>query len=316
MTVCVAALCDEARAVIGAADRMLTAGDIEFEPPQTKIIELTTSIVGLIAGDASFQAGILRKIQLDIDDHIKANPTAWLTIDQVSQMYMRYYNAVRFKRAENAVLAPLGMDSTSFIANQQRMSAQLVDKLAAELLNFSVPETAAIFCGVDPTGAHIYTANDGVVSCNDVVGFSAIGAGAWHADSQLMFAAHTKWSPFAQTLLTIYSAKKRAEVAPGVGTATDMFYVGPALGSYTEIGQHVVAKLEEIHKEESDEQTKARARSIAQTNDYIEELARSATPKEQGETPKDVGRTEPVDTKEAAVPAETATQQAEAEKSA
>lgn len=223
VTVCVAALCDRATVVIGAADRMLTSGDIEFEPPQTKIVNLTSSIAALVAGDASFQADILFKVQADVNEHIKASPTVWLTVEQASQMYVRHYNAVRFKRAESAILAPLGMDGASFINNQQRMSTQLVDKLAAELLNFDLPEAATIFAGVDSGGAHIYTSHKGVVSCNDVAGFSAIGAGAWHADSQLMFAAHTKWNAFGETLLTTYSAKKRSEVAPGVGTATDMF---------------------------------------------------------------------------------------------
>src|ERR1700720_631853 len=32
MTVCVAAMCEQAGIVIGAADRMITSGDIEFEP--------------------------------------------------------------------------------------------------------------------------------------------------------------------------------------------------------------------------------------------------------------------------------------------
>lgn len=242
MTVCVAALCDRGTVVVGAADRMLTSGDIEFEPPQTKVMNLTSSISALVAGDASFQAEILFKVQAEVAARVQASPTVWLTVEEVSQMYVRDYNSARFKRAENAVLAPLGMDGTSFVNNQQRMSPQLVDKLAAEIINFSVSDAAVIFAGVDNDGAHIYTVQNGVVSCNDVVGFSAIGAGAWHADSQLMFAAHTKWRVFGETLLLTYSAKKRSEVAPGVGAATDMFVIGPTLCSYTAIGDHVLQK--------------------------------------------------------------------------
>lgn len=265
----------------------------------------------MVAGDAAFQAEILFKVQADIAAHVKASPTVWLSVEQVSQMYVGHYNAVRFKKAENKILAPLGMDGPSFINNQQRMSPQLVDKLAVELLNFEVPESATIFTGVDTAGAHIYTAHNGVMSCNDVVGFSAIGAGAWHADSQLMFAAHTKWKVFAEALLTTYSAKKRSEVAPGVGAATDMFYIGPVLGSYTLIGSHVLSKLEKIYKEEQGKQTKARQISRTQTNDYIEELSKSATPKEQSETPKDVGRTESSDAKEAPIEEQAPTKQTE-----
>jgi hypothetical protein len=290
---------------------MLTAGDIEFEPPQTKIVNFTSSIAALVAGDAAFQVEIIAKVQADVDAQIKANPTVWITVEEVGQIYLRHYNSARFKRAENAILAPLGMDSTSFVNNQQKMSPQLVDKLAAEILNFEVPDTATIFAGVDSGGAHIYTAQKEVISCNDVVGFSAIGAGAWHADSQLMFAAHTKWNVFGETLLTTYASKKRAEVAPGVGTATDMFYIGPNLGSYILIGDHVIKKLEKFYKEEQGKQTKARQKSRAQANDYIEELTKSATPKEQGETPKDAGRTEAADATEATTEEQSASKQAE-----
>lgn len=104
-----------------------------------------------------------------------------------------------------------------------------------------------------------------------------------------MFAAHTKWKSFADTLVTTYAAKKRSEVAPGVGTATDMFYIGPNLGSYSGVGSHVLARLQSIYREEQKKQKAARQKSLEQTNDYIEELTRAATAKEQSETPKDSG---------------------------
>lgn len=289
MTVCVAAMCEQANIVVGAADRMLTSGDIEFEPPQTKMINLTSSIVGLIAGDAAFQIGIMNKVRVDVEAHVKKSPTVWLTVEALSRMYEHYYVTIRRNLAENRILAPLGLDITTFIEKQRTMNSQLVQKLASEIVNFDVPETAAIFAGVDEGGAHIYTVRNGIGSCDDVVGFSAIGAGANHADSQLMFSAHAKWNNFPNTLLTVYTAKKRSEVAPGVGEATDMFYIGPTLGSYTSIGGHVLEKLEEIYKEEQKKQKEARAKSLEQTNDYLEELAKSAIAKEQSETPKDAG---------------------------
>lgn len=291
-------MCDQAGVVIGAADRMLTSGDIEFEPPQTKMLGLTSSIAALLAGDAAFQIEIMNKVQTDIGALLKANPTEWLTVEAVSKMYERHYGIVRRNRAENRLLVPLGLDAASFISSQRQMNSELVQKLAGELLNFEVPETAVIFCGVDSDRAHIYTAHNGAVSCDDVVGFSAIGAGENHADSQLMFAAHTKWKGFADALLTTYTAKKRSEVAPGVGTATDMFYIGPTLGSYSQIGNHVLAKLETIYREEQRKQNEARRESLELTNAYIEELTQSSTTKEQSETPKDSGRTSSADKQE------------------
>ena len=41
-----------------------------------------------------------------------------------------------------------------------------------------------------------------------------------------MFARQTINSPFAETFLLVYSTKKGAEAAPGVGVGTDMFTIG------------------------------------------------------------------------------------------
>ncbi len=126
------------------------------------------------------------------------------------------------------------------MSRQQEMAPELVRQLATELINFVPPRVATIFAGIDAFGAHIYSAQNGDVTCQDGVGFAAIGAGYWHADSQFMFAGHTRTRPMPETLLLSYSAKKRAEVAPGVGEGTDMFFIGPALGSYTLVGEHVL----------------------------------------------------------------------------
>lgn len=58
MTVCIAVICrwqyapdDDGWAIITASDRMLTAGDIEFEPYQTKFGQITPRVGALIAGE-------------------------------------------------------------------------------------------------------------------------------------------------------------------------------------------------------------------------------------------------------------------------
>ena len=43
-------------------------------------------------------------------------------------------------------------------------------------------------------------------------------------------------------------AKKRAEVAPGIGNGTDMFVIGPRLGSYSRITSDEIAQLEKTYK--------------------------------------------------------------------
>jgi hypothetical protein len=128
MTVCVAAICDANTTILGAADRMITAGDVQFEPPDIKIAGLTSSLAVMTAGDSALHAEILQNVRTEIKERILYDPDEWLNIKDVADMYTRYYNETRTKRAERAILAPLGLDTDSFIRRQQEMSSDFVSR--------------------------------------------------------------------------------------------------------------------------------------------------------------------------------------------
>ncbi|HWY31906.1 MAG TPA: hypothetical protein VNX46_14190, partial [Candidatus Acidoferrum sp.] len=226
MTVCIAAICknvaptESGLMVIGATDRMLTGGDIEFEPKTpNKIHHFSSSITGMFAGDFGFQTEIVRGVLPVVLNRIKAEPQNWWKVKEVAELYAENLKQFHLKRAENAILAPLGLDMNIFLAKQKEMDSELINKAASKLAQFCSPGVQAIFCGHDMDGAHIYVVDNSFdVICHDVVGFASIGAGYWHADSQFMFAEHNPFNSFAETLFLTYSAKKRAEVAPGVGS--------------------------------------------------------------------------------------------------
>jgi 20S proteasome alpha/beta subunit len=69
----VAALAEKS-VLIGASDRMLTAGDVEFEPEQSKIWLISPSICALIAGDAGVQAELFKRVHTQVIDWIVADP--------------------------------------------------------------------------------------------------------------------------------------------------------------------------------------------------------------------------------------------------
>src|SRR5260370_23144265 len=125
VTVCVAALC-EGGVILGASDRMLTSSDVEFEPPQPKIFVLTKSIVVLMAGDSSLQLEILYRLQAEVNRRIDANPTQWLKVSDMAELYAEYYRAVRAKRAETQILAPLGLTHATFFSQPNQMDTALV----------------------------------------------------------------------------------------------------------------------------------------------------------------------------------------------
>jgi hypothetical protein len=275
--------------IFGASDRMVTAGDIEFEPAQTKLWHLTTSMVALNAGeDMAMQMVILQDVQDEIGKQIAAEPAKWLKVRDIAEIYMHAFNRERLRRSSSEILAPLGLDHQSFLLSQQNMDPDLINQLATELINFETPHLETIFAGVDETGPHLYIASDNHISCRDSVGFAAIGAGSGHANSQFMFAKHTKFKPIPETLLLTYSAKKRAEIAPGVGIETDMFTIGPQLGSFAALEPQDTGDLEKIYRKAVKSEERARKRSEKEINAYIQKIIGSSSTKEQTETPEKV----------------------------
>jgi hypothetical protein len=61
--------------IVAAADRMLTSGDVQFEPSAgTKIFSLTNSIFMMTAGDAALQAEITGMVSREIVGRIAQEP--------------------------------------------------------------------------------------------------------------------------------------------------------------------------------------------------------------------------------------------------
>jgi len=275
MTVCVAAR-SQGGLIFGASDRMLTSGDVQFEPNTSKIYPLTTSIAAMTAGDSAFQIEILREVHKILEDRMRSQPDNWWLLRDVAYLYLHYRNEIKKKRAEEILLVPLGLDLNSFVAKQKQMSDRFITQLTKELVNFEVPSVETIFAGVDQDGSHIYTVEHDRVSCHDSVGFSAIGIGYSPAKSQFMLTGYNYESPIADSLLLTYTAKRRAEVAPGVGRGTDMFVIGPNLGSYIRITEVVLDKLHETYTEMVKKEEKTLGEGRREIQQYVEAIRQAA----------------------------------------
>jgi len=160
VTVCIAARAGNV--ILGTSDRMLTSGDVQFEPSTgAKILGLTSSLFMMTAGDSGLQAEIFYLLYREITERITRAPNNWVLIGDAADLYVSYYNAIRKKRAENAILRPLYLDENSYVTNQQGLNERLVSDISRELLNFVMPNISAIIAGIDPTGAHIYLIDRG-----------------------------------------------------------------------------------------------------------------------------------------------------------
>jgi hypothetical protein len=272
VTVCIVARAGNQ--IVGATDRMLTAADIQFEPTAgSKLFALTNSIFLMTSGEAALQAEICGRTIAEVNARISVEPQNWWLVADVADAYVKHYNAIKQKRAERQILATLNLDGDSFIAQQQLMSEKLVSDIARELMNFEMPGVSTLIAGIDPRGAHIYQIHGNEPNCLDTVGFAAIGSEGRHATSQFMLARHAWNADFADTLMLTYLAKRRSEVAPGVGTGTDMMMVGPALGSILQIGDHVIARLGEEYDKIARAEAKAFERSKEHTRAYVQEIS-------------------------------------------
>jgi hypothetical protein len=286
VTVCIAARCGPI--LVGASDRMLTSGDIQFEPPLTsKLTTLTTSIAVLQAGDAAFHTEIMTEVVPIVHERITAVPSEWWLVKDVADLYVKHRNAAKLKRAEAAILAPLGLTRDSFPDNQQKLNEAIAEQITRDLINYDVPYVSALVVGVDPLGPHIYVIDDGNISCNDVIGFAAIGIGARHAESQFMLGRHSWSSPVADTALLTYAAKKRSEIAPGVGEATDMFTAGPQLGTFMILSDPVVQRFDRIYRRMIRGEERAQRNARKEANQYVNELQGKPAGEQQAEIPEE-----------------------------
>lgn len=233
----------------------------------------------MIAGDIAVHAEIFSEVNPIIGDRIRQEPNNWWTVKDVADLYCQYYAKLKSKIATRHYLSPLGLDSNTFIARQNEMNPDVVKKIITGIIDYKLPDIEAIFAGIDTSGAHLYVVRNGNVSCEDRIGFAAIGVGSWHAESLFMAAGHTRAATTSRALYLTFAAKKRAEIAPGVGSETDMFLIGPQLGSYVTVAESVIQDLGKFFKDSVAKRKKIDANVDKKVKTYVDGLAAArATP--------------------------------------
>ena len=237
MTICIAAICTWTKDhfwIVGTSDRMLSAPDIKFEPPQRKIYLFHPYAVALVAGDPYVQISICDETRRA---HL-AKPRE--TIREIAELYADAFSKYRRQNAEAKYLKPLGLDVTSFMEQSRDLGSDNVANLQHDLRKDPL-DAEAIIAGIDATGPHLFVVSDpGVVACADSIGFASIGSGKAHADSYFMLSRYTRETLFHKALLDVYVAKKRSEVSPTVGPDTDIFYISPTGGGFWPFDDHKV----------------------------------------------------------------------------
>jgi hypothetical protein len=220
---------------------MITAGDVKYEPYLMKIAAITPYMLVLVAGDYSVHSQAIQDTTRAVRDARDKSP------ESIARLYGRSVRAIKLREAEDLYLGPLGMNTDTFVAQQKDMADSFIDRITNQLQSYEGEDVEAIVVGSDAENVHLYTVDTrGIAHCMDDVGFAAIGIGAWHAKSRLMQMGYTNRALLAQALASAFSAKKAADIAPGVGEFTDVHLV--MKDAYFPLWENVNDKVHELYK--------------------------------------------------------------------
>lgn len=220
MTVCVASLCDEGRAIVLAADKMVGKIYIEGELA-TKLRLIHPHWWMMLSGD-----DISPLFELADRASQELPPLAEAPVEMVKEVMQRNYELIRAKRAEAHHLKPIGWTLERF--NREGSSLlpnflEIQSRLAAYELSVEI-----LVAGFDRRflpPAKIFTMsseNRGVPIRCDIPGFAAIGSGAIAAEYMMFFRDVSQKLPIRAAVYYVLEAKYFSEHASGVGPGTDM----------------------------------------------------------------------------------------------
>ena len=246
MTVCIAALCDQASKVVIASDRMLTGSDVEFEQDIRKFESITSGCIALSAGSALEKVDLVRRCRAEVS--ITSRPSIGDIVSSIKDCYV----ALRVQKAEELHLKPLGLTLSDFLRAQGQLAPDLVLRQTYSIENERL-EVDLLITGVDSSGGHIYLVTDpGTSRCYDAVGFCAIGSGEHHAELAFIRSSFSESFSLQEALFLAYRAKRDAETAPGVGGQfTDLAYIdGRGLHVVSEPNVQVLAKAYDMLQEQ------------------------------------------------------------------
>jgi hypothetical protein len=230
MTVCIAALCEEGKACVVAADREITVGlplNLHFDHGERKIDPVAKNVAVLSSGNALVCAELSNRLRKELG----ASLGEARDLQKAGETLRNLYIQTHVERAASVILAPRGITLDEFkLFGAQRLPPDIFQQIDQLFFNFTL-NTEFIVAGVDGSGGHIGwvhyhgMAGAGWLEWFDRIGYQAIGSGSSHAGVLLALLNQHSRLNRAETVFNVYRAKRSAEVAPGVGPATDMALV-------------------------------------------------------------------------------------------
>ena len=149
MTVCIAAICEERKSLVLAADQMATMSHVVREQEGShKILEISDKIYMLTAGDAIAAKTVFTEVFEQVDK-IK-------TVEDAVELAKQAYINVHLTRAQSLVLVPRGLNFDNYNASQRNLDPNIVSLIDQSLAQFRL-DVLLIIAGINPDGeAKVY----------------------------------------------------------------------------------------------------------------------------------------------------------------
>src|SRR3972149_168422 len=219
MTICIAALFNNGAGCVLVSDQMITAHipmGYEFENDEVeKIVKIQGSglIHALISGNVLFANEVIDKAK----EQIAAKGVN--VVDVATDMLRDSYREVRLMHVSRDELESRGLTLQTYYQRQQSLFQPLVQILDNALRKYDLG-VQFLVAGKSGASCHVYSVtNPGDSVCHDSLGYAVIGSGAPHAMYHLIESGYKKSMSKDDVVKVIKAAKKRSEVAPGVGKA-------------------------------------------------------------------------------------------------
>lgn len=223
MTICIAALYSNGSGAVLVSDQMITAHfpiGYEFENEEVeKIVKIKDCTQVLIAGDVLFANEVINSAKRQIlHNNIQ-------DFNGIADILRNEYQSMRRNRIIRKELEPRGLDINTYFNLQQRLLSGIIQMIDQSFRTYD-PGVEFIVAGKTDTSCHLCTIkNPGELICHDSVGFVTIGSGGPHAIYSLIESGYKKSLNKEAVKEFVLKAKKRSEVAPGVGRETKLVEV-------------------------------------------------------------------------------------------
>lgn len=225
MTVCVAAMAEDRKKLVVAADNMFTHGvgtGIQYQREDAshkKIVWLNDSVCVLTAGAHL----VINPVVTEAKSQVKATTTPERAAEIVRQSLEKFY----LEKIEQEVLKPNGIDWNIFRTKQKDLNESFFTQVFEAIKNFNL-DVNLIVAGYNSQASTCYIAvvtGNGALIDHSTGGFTANGSGGEIARFSVLVSPYNDKMSVAEVEEIVKKSVVDAQKAPGVGSLGEIFTI-------------------------------------------------------------------------------------------